>query len=149
MHANNKHLDAFITPWGLYEWLSILMGLSNAPGGFQRYMESILRDIRNGICILDIDDLIVFSRNFSDYVEAMWKVLQKFQKHEIKLSKCKLLQKEVSFLGRTVLAECYTIDPKCPAAVEAMKDSNPRTIKDITTLLDILARSVERFLTHC
>ena len=40
------------------------MGLSNAPGGFQRYMESILRDMRNEICIPYINDLIMFSRNF-------------------------------------------------------------------------------------
>ena len=53
------------------------MGVSDAPEGFQRHMESILCDMRDEICILYIDDLIVFSRNFSDHVEDMRKVLQR------------------------------------------------------------------------
>ena len=53
------------------------MGLSDAPGGFQRHMESILCDMRDEICIPYIDDLTVFSRNFSDHVEGMRKVLQR------------------------------------------------------------------------
>ena len=57
------------------------MNLSNAPGGFQRHLESILRDMRDEICTPYIDDLIVFSRNFSDHVEGMRKVLRRLQEH--------------------------------------------------------------------
>ena len=67
----------------------------------------------------------------------MCKVLRRLQEHGIKLkpSKCKLFQKEVCFSGRIVSADGYKIDPKGTAAVEAMKNSNPKIVKDIRTLL--------------
>ena len=54
-----------ITPWGLYEWIRIPFGLSNTPACFQRFMETCLDDLRDKICILHLDDIVVFSGTFS------------------------------------------------------------------------------------
>ena len=77
------------------------------------------------------------------HVEGTRKVLRRLQEHGIKLkpSKCKLFQKEVSFSGKIVSAESYKINPKSTAAVEARKDSKPKTVRDIRTFLGFLGSS--------
>ena len=45
-------LTAFITLGGLYEWVIVPFGLSNAPIEFQRYMENCLTDVRDTLSVL-------------------------------------------------------------------------------------------------
>ena len=51
---------AFITKAGLYEFKVLPFGLSNDPGTFERCMESILRNLQWKICLIYLDDIIVF-----------------------------------------------------------------------------------------
>ena len=59
LHPNSRHLTAFVTPWGLWEWVRIPSGLTTAPGVFQRFMEGCLKDLREKCCIPYLVDVIV------------------------------------------------------------------------------------------
>ena len=55
----SQHLTAFITPWGLYEWLQIPFGLRNASGAFKRFMEGGLEGLQYEICTPYLDYVTV------------------------------------------------------------------------------------------
>jgi len=137
---DSRHLTAFVTPWGLYEWVRIPMGLRNAPGEFQRFMESCLDELRDDICIPYIDDIIVFSQTFADHVEHIRKVLQRLRQHGIKLKpkKCRLFRKEVSCLGRIISADGHRPDPSNVEAVTALRSRQATTVGEVRKLLGLL-----------
>ena len=85
MSEASQRLTAFITPFGLYEWIHIPFSLSNAPACFQRFMEACLGDLRDKICIPYLDDVIVFSPTFEDHIQHLKKVLAHLKEHEVNL----------------------------------------------------------------
>lgn len=137
----SRHLTAFTTPWGLYEWVRIPFGLSNAPAAFQRSMEEMLDTLRDECCIPYLDDVLCFSRSFEEHVEVLRRVLQALQRHGVKLrpEKCELLRKEVRYVGRLVSADGVRIDPKDLEAVQALKQKAPQTVGDVRRLLGFLS----------
>lgn len=129
MHSESQHLTAFITPWGLYEWLRIPFGLSGAPGCFQQFMETCLGDLRDEICLPYLDDCLVFSSTFEEHIEDVRKVLRRLWEKGIKLKpgKCDLFKQEVRYLGHKVSGDGYCMDGADKAAVLAFKVNAPLT----------------------
>ena len=66
----------------------------------------------------------------------------------MKSSKCKFLKREVSYLGRLVSAEGYTVDPKSVESITSKIRKKPNNISELRSLLDLVGyfrRSIPKF----
>ena len=135
----SRHVTAFATPWTLYEWIRIPFGLRNAPPAFQRYMNSILGDMKGFICDPYLDDVLCYAKVFDDGVADLKKVLRRLKSRGIKLraEKCAFLRTEVRYLGRLISAEGYRMDPADTEALERFREA-PKNVGDVRSLLGFL-----------
>ena len=122
----------------------------NAPAAFQRFMEHCLGDYRDIFAVPYLDDLLIFSKTFEEHLNHIKLVLQRLKKHGIKIkpSKCNFLKREVSYLGRLISAERYTVDPRSTEALTTKIRKRPTNISELRSLLGLLGyfqRSIPNF----
>ena len=67
-------------------------------------MEIVLNGLQWQTCLIYLDDVIVFGRDFEEHLDRLSGVLDRIQKAGLKLqpAKCHILKKQVSFLGHLV-----------------------------------------------
>ena len=107
---------AFCTPTGLYEFLVLPFGLTNAPAIFQHKMDEIFRTHADHISVY-MDDLLVFSKNHHDHLQHLRSVLSLLHKLYAKPKKCEWLKPELAFLGHIIGAGGIKVDPSKIAVV--------------------------------
>ncbi len=78
----------------------MLFNLINASTFFQIYMNQTLFKFLDIICLIYLNDILIFSETCKKHVCHVWQILEKLQilKLYIKLSKCKFFKKELFFL---------------------------------------------------
>ena len=140
LHPDSQKLTAFITPWGFYEWLRVSFGLLNAPAVFQRFMEHCLGYFHNNFAVPYLDDLLIFSKSFDEHLKYFQQISQRLKKHGIKIKpfKCKFFKREVSYLGRLVSSEGYTVDPKRVESIRSNIRKKPNNISELSSLLGLV-----------
>jgi hypothetical protein len=81
---------AFSTRYGLYEYLVISFGLTNAPAYFMYLMNSVFIEELDRFVVVFIDDILVFSKSKKEHEEHLRIVLQQLCDHQLyaKFSKC-------------------------------------------------------------
>ena len=69
MDENDKVKTAFSTKRGLFQFKVMGFGLANASSTFERLMELVLRGLQWHICLVYLDDVIVFGQTFDEQIE--------------------------------------------------------------------------------
>ena len=88
---------AFTTRYGLYEYLVMSFGLTNAPAHFMYLMNSVFMPELDKFVVVFIDDILVYSKNKEEHAKHLRIVLTRLREHQLyaKFSKCDFWLKEV------------------------------------------------------
>jgi hypothetical protein len=102
----------FSTRCGLYEYLVMSFGLTNALAYFMYLMNSVFMPKLDKFMVVFIDDILVYSENEVDHVEHLRIVLTRLRKHKLyaKFSKCEFWLRKVPFLGHVLSEEGISVD---------------------------------------
>lgn len=124
MAESDVQKTAFLTPNGLFEFKRMPMGVCNGPACFQRLMSLVLQGLVGDQCMVYLDDIICFSKDFDDHISSLRSIFTRLADAglTLKATKCVFFRKEVSFLGHIVSKQGVATDTKkvdsiknCPA----------------------------------
>ena len=141
----SREKTAFVTHSGLYEFLVLPFGLTNAPSTFERLMDIVLNRLTWKIALIYIDDIIVFSKSFDEHLHHLEIVFQRLREAGIKLkpSKCDFGKSEVNFLGHVITKDGVMPDPEKIRAVKEFPI--PTSVRELRSFLG-LAQYYKRFV---
>ncbi|XP_023633718.1 uncharacterized protein LOC111829263 [Capsella rubella] len=138
---------AFKTREGLFEWLVMPFGLSNAPSTFMRVMNQALRPFIGKFVVVYFDDILIFSTSEDAHLEHLRAVLQVLRREQLYAGKqkCEFGATEVLFLGYVISDKGLAVDQ---AKVEAVRSwPVPRTVTKVRSFHG-LASFYRRFVHH-
>jgi hypothetical protein len=137
IRASDILKTAFSTRYGLYEYLVMSFGLTNAPAYFMYLMNSVFMPELDKFIVVFIDDILVYSKNEDEHTEHLHIVLQRLRDHHLyaKLSTCDFWLREIKFLGHTNYQDGISVDPE--KVQEAMDWKPPTTVRQIQSFLGL------------
>ena len=133
----HMHKTGFCTPFGNFEWLRMPFGLVNASSSFQRVMDNIL--IGLDAAYPYIDDIFVYSREWSSHLHQLQAVFTRMRHAglKLKLPKCIFAAPSVHCLGYVVSEQGVTTNPDRVKPI--LRLARPSTIKDVRSFLGMVA----------
>jgi hypothetical protein len=136
---------AFTTRYGLFEYLVMSFGLTNAPAHFTYLMNSVFMPELDKFVVVFIDDILTYSKNEEEHARHLRIVLTHLREHQLyaKFSKCAFWLEEFQFLGHVLSAKGIAVDPS--KVKDILEWKPPTTIHQVRSFLG-LAGYYHRFI---
>jgi hypothetical protein len=147
IHIRPKDIPktAFTTRYGLFEYLVMSFGLTNAPAHFTYLMNSVFMPEKDKFVVVFIDDILIYSKNEEEHAKHLWIVLTRLREHQLyaKFSKRAFWLEEIQFLGHVLSANGIAVDPSKVKDIIEWKP--PTTVHQVRSFLG-LAGYYRRFI---
>jgi hypothetical protein len=136
---------AFTTWYGLFEYLVMSFGLTNAPAHLTYLMNSVFMPELDKFLVVFIDDILIYSKNEEEHAKHMRIVLTRLREHQLyaKFSKCAFWLEEIQFLGHVLSAKGIAVDPS--KVKDILEWKPPITVHQVRSFLG-LAGYYRRFI---
>jgi hypothetical protein len=136
---------AFTTRYGLFEYLVMSFGLSNAPAHFAYLMNSVFMPELDKFVVVFIDVILIYSKNEEEHTKHLRIVLTRLREHQLyaKFSKCAFWLEEIQFLRHLLSAKGIVVDPS--KVKDILEWKPPTTVHQVRSFLG-LAGYYRRFI---
>ena len=136
---------AFSTRYGLFEYLVMSFGLTNAPAHFMYLMNSVFMPELDKFVVVFIDDILVYSQNEEEHAEHLRIVLTRLRDNQLyaKFSKCEFWLNKIPFLNHVLSGDGISVDPT--KVQEVLEWKAPTTVTEVRSFLG-LAGYYRRFI---
>jgi ribonuclease HI len=139
---------AFTTRYGLYEFVVVSFGLTNAPAYFMNLMNKVFMEELDRFVVVFIDDILIHSETTDEHEEHLRIVLERLRQQKLyaKFSKYEFWMEKVAFLGHVLSAEGIAVDPSKVESVT--KWEQPLNVIDVRSFLGLVGyyqRFIENF----
>ena len=137
LKEEDRPKSAFVCSEGLYEYNTLAFGLTNAPSIFSQLMDRILNGIKNTFVTSYADDILIYSKSFTDHLSHLRIVLERIRGAGLKLNKakCEFFKPELEFLGHVVTRE--GIKPQLAKVEAIQKSPRPHNLKSVRSFLGL------------
>jgi hypothetical protein len=137
---------AFTTRYGLFEYLVMSFGLTNAPAHFTYLMNSVFMLELDKFVVVFIDDILIYSKNEEEHAQHLRIVLTRLREHQLyaKFSKCAFWLEEIQFVGHILSAKGIAVDPS--KVKDILEWKPPTTVHQVRSFLG-LAGYYRRFIS--
>jgi hypothetical protein len=145
IRPENIPKTAFTTRYGLFEYLAMSFGLTNAPAHFTYLMNSVFMPELDKFVVVFIDDILIYSKNEEEHAKHLRIVLTRLREHQLyaKFSKCTFWLEEIQFLGHVLSAKGIAVDPS--KVKDILEWKPPTTVHQVRSFLG-LAGYYHRFI---
>jgi hypothetical protein len=150
VRISDEWKTAFKTQKGLYEWLVMPFGLSNAPSTFMRVMNQIFWPFIGKSVVVYFDDILIYSFDPETHIQHIRKVLLVLQREKFYAApaKCSFMTDSVLFLGYMVSKDGLAMDESKVATVRDWP--LPTTLHEVRSfhgLVSFYRRFIKNFST--
>ncbi|KZR95877.1 Uncharacterized protein APZ42_010100, partial [Daphnia magna] len=134
-------------PDGLYEFLRLPFGLNNAPSTFQRLMDRVLARLKWQMCLVYLDDVLVFGKTFEEHQKRLECVLIALEKASLTLnvSKCIFATSRIFHLVHIIDENGIRPDPEKISALLNFRIKNVKSLRGFLGLASFYRRFVPDF----
>jgi hypothetical protein len=150
MQPDDIKKTAFRTHEGLFEFLVMAFGLTNAPATFQALMNDILRPFLHKFVLVFFDDILIYSSSWSNHLRHVRMVLALMRQHQLflKCSKCSFGEESVTYLGHVISEAGVAMDnQKIVAVLDWPFPKSARAVRGFLGLAGYYRKFIQNFGT--